>query len=137
MLLRELREGGMIERIRAQFQNSGVVLGIGDDAAIVDIPPNHSVVFCSDLVAEDTHFTRQLHPPDAVGYKAVAANVSDVGAMGGVPMHFVISLAAPGNRSELEQDLALLDDWRPPDGQAIESLRAHGDRVRKHAGVFW
>jgi thiamine-monophosphate kinase len=97
MLLRELREGGLIERIRAQFQESGAVLGIGDDAAIVDIPPNHSLVFCSDLVAEDTHFTRELHPPDAVGYKAVAANVSDVGAMGGVPMHFVISLAAPGD----------------------------------------
>jgi len=106
MLLRELREGGMIERIRAQFQNSGVVLGIGDDAAIVDIPPNHSIVFCSDLVAEDTHFTRQLHPPDAVGYKAVAANVSDVGAMGGIPMHFVISLAAPG-----DLDLAWVDGF--------------------------
>jgi len=97
MLLRELREGGLIERIRAQFRNSGVVLGIGDDAAIVDIPANHSLVFCSDLLAEDTHFTRELHPPDAVGYKAVAANVSDVGAMGGVPMHFVVSLAAPGD----------------------------------------
>ena len=55
------------------------------------------LVFCSDLVAEDTHFIRDLHPPDSVGYKAVAVNVSDVGAMGGVPMHFVISLAAPGD----------------------------------------
>ena len=48
-----------------------------------------------------------------------------------------VALAAPGNRSELEQDLALLDDWRPPDAPEIETLRAHGDRVRKHAGVFW
>src|SRR5262249_12198810 len=42
-------------------------------------------------------FIRNLHPPDSVGYKAVAVNVSDVGAMGGVPMHFVISLAVPAN----------------------------------------
>jgi thiamine-monophosphate kinase len=97
VLLRDLGEGGLIERIRARFQESGAILGIGDDAAVFDIPSGYSAVFCSDLLAEDTHFIRSLHPPDSVGYKAVAVNVSDVGAMGGVPMHFVISLAAPGD----------------------------------------
>jgi thiamine-monophosphate kinase len=97
MLLRDLGEGGLIQRIRAQFQNSGVVLGIGDDTAVLDIPEGHSVLFCSDLLAEDSHFIRGLHPADSVGYKAVAVNVSDIGAMGGVPMHFVISFAAPGD----------------------------------------
>jgi thiamine-monophosphate kinase len=97
MLLRDLGEGGLIQRIRGQFQDSGVVLGIGDDTAVLDIPEGHSVLFCSDLLAEDTHFICGLHPADSVGYKAVAVNVSDIGAMGGVPMHFVISLAAPGD----------------------------------------
>ena len=97
MLLRDLGEGRLIERIRARFQNSGVTLGIGDDAAILEFPAGHSVLYCSDLLAEDTHFIRGFHPPDSVGYKAVAVNVSDIGAMGGVPMHFVISLAAPGD----------------------------------------
>jgi thiamine-monophosphate kinase len=97
MLLRDLGEGGLIQRIRAQFQNSGDVLGIGDDTAVLDIPEAHSVLFCSDLLAEDSHFIRGLHPADSVGYKAVAVNVSDIGAMGGVPMHFVISFAAPGD----------------------------------------
>src|SRR5258705_6834865 len=97
MLLEDLGEGGLIERIRAQFQDSGAILGIGDDAAVLDFPSGHSVVFCSDLLAEDVHFIRALHPPDSVGYKAVAVNVSDVGAMGGIPMHFVVSLAAPGD----------------------------------------
>jgi thiamine-monophosphate kinase len=97
MILRDLGEGGLIQRIRAQFQDSGVVLGIGDDTAILDIPEGHSVLFCSDLLAEDSHFIRGLHPADSVGYKAVAVNVSDIGAMGGVPMHFVISFAAPGD----------------------------------------
>jgi len=97
MRLDELGETALIRRIRGRFQTSGAILGIGDDAALLDLPPGHSIVFCSDLVAEDTHFSRTLHPPDSVGYKAVAVNVSDVGAMGGIPMHFVISLAAPGD----------------------------------------
>ncbi|MCU1274852.1 MAG: putative oxidoreductase, aryl-alcohol dehydrogenase like protein, partial [Bryobacterales bacterium] len=66
-------------------------------------------------------------PPSAVEcYRFCLANAA-----------VAVALAAPGNRSELEQDLALLDNWRAPDAQAIETLRAHGDRVRKHGGVFW
>jgi len=47
-----------------------------------------------------------MHPPDSVGYKAVAVNVSDVGAMGGVPMYFTIALAAPG-----DLELPWIDDF--------------------------
>jgi len=97
MLLGELGESALIRRIRDRFQDSDAILGIGDDAALLELPPGHSIVCCSDLMVEDTHFIRTLHPPDSIGYKAVAVNVSDVGAMGGIPMHFVISLAAPGN----------------------------------------
>jgi thiamine-monophosphate kinase len=97
MRLRDLSEGGFIRRIRERFSDSRIPVGIGDDAAILDVPEGHSLVYCSDLVTENTHFIRGMHPPDSVGYKAVAVNVSDVGAMGGVPMSFVISLAAPGD----------------------------------------
>ena len=48
-----------------------------------------------------------------------------------------VALAAPGNRSELNQDLALLDDWRTPEEGVRESLLAHGERVRRTAGEFW
>jgi thiamine-monophosphate kinase len=96
MRLEDRSESGLIQRIRERFRTSKIRLGIGDDAAILDIPAGHSVVYCSDLVAENTHFVKGLHPADAVGYKAVAVNASDVGAMGGVPMYFLISLAAPG-----------------------------------------
>ena len=48
-----------------------------------------------------------------------------------------VALAAPGNRDELEEDLAMLDDWHAPVAAVRQSLRAHGDRVRKNAGVFW
>ena len=48
-----------------------------------------------------------------------------------------VVLAAPKTRPELEQALALLDDWRAPNATEITRLRAHGDWVRKHAGEFW
>jgi len=48
-----------------------------------------------------------------------------------------VVLMAPGNRSELEIDLRLLDDWRVPDLAEREQLIAHGERVKGHAGVFW
>jgi thiamine-monophosphate kinase len=97
--LRDLGEGGLIRKIRERFGSKAgeMPVGIGDDAAVIDMPPGHSLVFCSDLVAENTHFIRDLHPPESVGYKAIAANVSDVAAMGGAATHFLISLAAPGD----------------------------------------
>lgn len=106
MRLRDLGEVELIERIRKRFPTSTIPLGIGDDAAILDVPPGHNLVYCSDLVAENTHFKRGLHPADSVGYKAVAVNVSDVGAMGAVPVCFTISIAAPG-----ELELAWFDGF--------------------------
>jgi thiamine-monophosphate kinase len=96
--LQDLGEGGLVRKIRERFgaKASELPVGIGDDAAVIDIPPGYSLIFCSDLLAENTHFIRALHPPDSIGHKAIAANVSDIAAMGGVPMHFLISLAAPG-----------------------------------------
>ena len=96
MKLEDLGESGLIRKIRERFK-SPVVVPIGDDAAVFDVPAGQSLVFCSDLLAENTHFIRDLDPPDSIGYKSVAANVSDVGAMGGTPLHFLISLAAPGD----------------------------------------
>jgi len=51
--------------------------------------------------------------------------------------HVSVALTAPGDRSELEHDLGLLDDWRAPSQDEWEAIREHGDRVNRHAGVFW
>ncbi len=97
MKLRNLGETGFIRKIRERFASSEARLGIGDDAAIFDVPAGMSVIYCSDLVAENTHFIRDLHPADSIAYKAVAVNVSDVGAMGGIPKYFTLSIALPGD----------------------------------------
>jgi thiamine-monophosphate kinase len=95
--LRDLGEGGLIRHIRERFgpKADELAVGIGDDAAVVDVPAGYSLVFCADLVAENAHFLRDRHPAESISYKAIAANVSDVAAMGGVAMYFLISLAAP------------------------------------------
>jgi thiamine-monophosphate kinase len=86
-------EGELIQRILDRFGDLPDGIGIGDDAAVVNIPAGFSALLCSDLLAEGSHFRRGVNPPDSVGFKAVAANVSDIGAMGGIPRYCLLSLA--------------------------------------------
>jgi thiamine-monophosphate kinase len=70
-------------------------LGIGDDAALVSSRPGFEVVLTCDWFLEGTHFLRDKHPVDAVGWKCLARAVSDIAAMGAVPRCFLLSLALP------------------------------------------
>lgn len=72
---------------------SEVLLGIGDDAAILK-PGAHPWVWSLDTLVEDVHFTRDL-PADAVGWKSLAVNLSDIAAMAAEPVAFLLSLALP------------------------------------------
>jgi thiamine-monophosphate kinase len=72
-------------------------LGIGDDAALVAVRSGHELILTTDMSIEDVHFTLRLHPPGAVGHRALARSLSDVAAMGGVPRYLLVSLAiSPG-----------------------------------------
>src|ERR1700686_1982705 len=70
-------------------------LGIGDDAALVYVTPGYEIVLTCDWFLEGTHFLRDKHPADAVGWKCLARAVSDIAAMGAVPRCFLLSLALP------------------------------------------
>lgn len=70
-----------------------VRLGIGDDAALVEIRRGYELILTTDLSIEGVHFLRHLHPPRAVGHRALARSLSDVAAMGGTPRYALISLA--------------------------------------------
>jgi len=88
-------ERQLIAKLSRRFGAPSAICGIGDDTAILELPPGHSALFCSDLLVENVHFRTDTHPPDSIGYRAVAVNVSDVGAMGGIPRYCVLSLAVP------------------------------------------
>jgi thiamine-monophosphate kinase len=80
-------------RRRTPRRGAGLTLGIGDDAALVAVPPRRELILTTDLSIEGVHFTPTLHPPQAVGHRALARSLSDVAAMGGTPRYALISLA--------------------------------------------
>jgi len=93
-------EAGVLKRIdeisaRARTLDSGVRLGIGDDAALFKGTAGFDQILTCDWFLEGSHFLRDKHPPDSVGWKCLARAISDVAAMGGVPRCFLLSLALP------------------------------------------
>jgi thiamine-monophosphate kinase len=71
------------------------LLGIGDDASLWRPRSGHEAILSCDWFLEGTHFLRYKHPPDSVGWKSLARALSDIAAMGGVPVCFLMSLALP------------------------------------------
>ncbi|MFC5701822.1 thiamine-phosphate kinase [Cohnella faecalis] len=74
---------------------AGVRIGIGDDAAAVEAAPDKDWLFAVDTMVEEVHFRDETMTDEDVGYKALAANVSDIAAMGGVPLHALVSVSIP------------------------------------------
>jgi thiamine-monophosphate kinase len=103
-------EKSLLARIEKRFRNSAekpfnsnkfpaisgqVSLGMGDDAALFRPTPGCETILTCDWFLEGTHFLRDKHPADAVGWKCLARAVSDIAAMGGKPRCFLLSLALP------------------------------------------
>jgi thiamine-monophosphate kinase len=84
-----------------------VVLGIGDDAALLRPKLGYELILTSDWFLEGRHFLRDKHPPDSVGWKCLARALSDVAAMGGVTRCFLLSLALPETHTGRWLDLFL------------------------------
>jgi thiamine-monophosphate kinase len=85
--------------IRRNFAGRGVdrgdvVLGIGDDGAVVRVPSNCDLVTVVDTLVAGVHFPHETRPED-VGHKALAVNLSDVAAMGAVPAWATLALTMP------------------------------------------
>lgn len=78
---------------------SGIVLGIGDDAAIVRPEPGNDLVVAADVLNAGVHFPDSTEP-GAIGHKALAVNLSDLAAMGARPSWFTLSLSLPAVEEE-------------------------------------
>ena len=88
-------EFGLIELIRKQLRvDSRVVRGIGDDTAVLPYSGSKYLLLTTDMLAENVHFTRRMSAED-VGHKALACNISDIAAMGGLPTFAVVSIGIP------------------------------------------
>ncbi|MEC6796048.1 thiamine-phosphate kinase [Photobacterium sp. S4TG1] len=77
-----------------QQQRDDVVLAIGDDCALVNVPANHYVAISTDSLVAGTHFLADADPA-LVAYKALASNISDLAAMGATPAWVSLALTLP------------------------------------------
>lgn len=85
----------LIDRIRARAATRGdVVLGIGDDAALLSMPPGMQLVVAMDTLNDGVHFPQGTAAAD-IGHKALAVNLSDLAAMGATPAWCTLSLSLP------------------------------------------
>jgi thiamine-monophosphate kinase len=110
MKLADLGEFGFIERIReavARSKGTGVRVGIGDDCAVLELPPGQVLLTSTDLLIEEVHFSSDWSDWRGLGSKCVSVNVSDVAAMGGCPRHLYLGLAIPGTMAMEDLDAFL------------------------------
>jgi len=92
---RDAGEFDLIARIRARVgERADVVLGIGDDAAVLTVPADRQLVVAMDTLNAGVHFPAETAPAD-LGWKALAVNLSDLAAMGALPAWCTLSLSLP------------------------------------------
>ena len=94
--LLNLNEFELIARYfaRQPVSRPDVVLGIGDDAAVLQVPPDQQLVMSTDMLVSGVHFPERTDP-EALGHKALAVNLSDLAAMGASPAWFTLNLSLP------------------------------------------
>lgn len=99
-------EDDLVRRIRnaAAADRDGVIVGIGDDCAVLEPTPGSRLIATTDLLIEDVHFRRRYAEPADIGWKAVAVNLSDLAAMAARPRWALVALACPAHTMSEEID---------------------------------
>jgi thiamine-monophosphate kinase len=99
----QIGEFGLIDLLgqKVELYQKSTVMGIGDDASVIDTGGDGFVVWTTDLLTEGVHFDLSYAPLKHLGYKAVAVNVSDIAAMNAVPQQILISIGL-SNRFSVE-----------------------------------
>jgi thiamine-monophosphate kinase len=124
---RDLGEFGLIAAVTARLPtSSAVLLGPGDDAAVVAVPDGR-VVATTDVLVEGVHFRRDWSSAYDVGRKAAAANLADVAAMGGTATALLVGLGAPPDLP-VEWALGLADGLRD-EAALVGAVIVGGDTV--------
>jgi len=98
---------GEFELIRTYFTRAGaapgVVCGVGDDAALLSVPPGHELAVTTDTLVAGRHFPEDAAPFD-IGWKALAVNLSDLAAMGAEARWVTLALTLPAPTSPFSRN---------------------------------
>ncbi|OBF91397.1 thiamine-phosphate kinase [Mycobacterium sp. 852002-51163_SCH5372311] len=125
--LQQLGEFAVIRRLaQGRRQPAAVLLGPGDDAAVVSAGDGRTLV-STDVLVQDRHFRLDWSTPHDVGRKAIAQNAADIEAMGGRPTAFVVGFGAPGDTPAHQVDALADGMW--DEAQRIGAGIAGGDLV--------
>jgi len=109
------------------------VTGIGDDCAVLRVPPGHELLVTTDFTIENVHFRRDWHRPELVGRRCLTRGLSDIAAMGGEPLAAFLSLAVSSDVPQkwvdrfLKGVLDLAAEFKVP--------LAGGDTAQSRAGI--
>lgn len=95
MKVKDIGERGLLQKLQ-RFCPRDI---IGDDAAILGLEAHQELVVTTDILVNGVHFSQTTTPPDAVGWRAAAANLSDLAAMGAMPIGITVGLSLPGELS--------------------------------------
>jgi thiamine-monophosphate kinase len=136
MKIEQLGEFRLIERIRRALPEPGpdVVVGIGDDVAVLRASSENVWLATCDVQVEGIHFLRSAIDPRSLGRKALAINLSDIASAGGVPRYALVSLGLP---ADLEVDF--IDELYAglrAEGKAFGVDIVGGNISRSRMGVF-
>ncbi len=93
--IKDIGEKGLLERLQ-RFCPPEIV---GDDAAVIATVPGQSLVVTTDMLVDGVHFSDRTTSPEDVGWRAAAANLSDLAAMGAAPLGITVALGLPGDVS--------------------------------------
>lgn len=112
-----LGEFSVIERFFSRPVSPGI-LGVGDDAARLSLPPETDLVSCKDLLIEGRHFFSDVAPA-TLGHKALAVNLSDLAAMGAKPLACLLGIGLATPHPDWLGEFAdgfyqLADQWQCP-----------------------
>jgi thiamine-monophosphate kinase len=121
MKIKDIGEFGLIDRITKKPRNKDIIVGIGDDAAVVKNKKGLQLL-TTDTLVEGDHFRREWFSPEQIGMKAIEINVSDVAAMGGNPKYVLVSLALPNDLDVKFVDGLYCGMWKTCDKYDIEII---------------
>jgi thiamine-monophosphate kinase len=96
--IKALGEFGLIARLTAGLATrSDVLVGVGDDCAVLDLDGEQVLLATCDALLDGEHFLRSVATPEQIGRRAMAVNLSDIASMGGWPRYALISLLLPAD----------------------------------------
>jgi thiamine-monophosphate kinase len=97
MKINQIGEFGLIDLIKRRIsaKDERVPVNMGDDAAVIKSSPGRFLIFTTDTFVERVHFDLRYFNFEEVGWKAMAANLSDIAAMGGLPTYALVTVGLP------------------------------------------